>query len=370
MSEERMHLENDHYDPFYASQHVARYEILRTFCEGKIVLDVACGEGYGSALLSKWGAKEVIGVDVSDDAVDTANKLFASDNVSFIKHDAHSVDQLLKSRKFDIIACFETIEHLRDPGTFLRAIKSILAKKGIIVISCPNEKNEFSTENDNPFHLAAYSFKEFQSLTEDVLGKANGWLLGTPAQGMINVSVDDELALNTNAKLLDIIQAADTPSSSVISPASHVSPSQQSCFYYVGLWGAEPSTSSVISPLSYPAFISPWAKIEHLEKTLSNKAEVIQTLNMRLNEVRSESSTYKTKVLRLANELNYEKLQSGTRFQSETISEQIQQLNAELHMYRRSKFVRVGRYVNRLYTVPVIGHALRLIRKVANAVIR
>lgn len=370
MSEERMHLEDAHYDPFYASQHVVRYEILRPFCEGKVILDVACGEGYGSALLSRWGAKEVVGVDVSAEAITNASKLFASETVSFIKHDAHLVDELLKPKQFDIVACFETIEHLKDPAKFLYAIKKLLNKKGIIVISCPNEKNDFSSENDNPYHLAAYSFQEFQSLTEKILGKASGWLFGTPAQGMINFSFNDSLALKTDAKLLDITEAADIHSSSFIAPASHISPSEQNCLYFVGMWGATPQRSSIVSPVSYPAFISPWVKIEHLEKTLAARTEAVETLSQRLNQVRSEASTYKAKVLRLAKELNFEKVQSGIRFSASTPTEQIQQLTAELEVYRRSKFVRAGRLVNRLYSVPIIGHALRLVRKISNIFIR
>lgn len=370
MSEERMHLESTHYDPFYASQHVARYEILRPFCEGKVVLDVACGEGYGSALLSKWGAKEVVGIDVSDDAINNARRMFAYENVSFIKHDAHLVDQLLIPKKFDIVVCLETIEHLSDPTAFLNAIKRLLSSKGMIVISCPNEKNEFSADNKNPFHLAAYTFEEFQALTEGVLGRASGWLFGTPAQGMVNISIDDGKSLSTDAKLTDIVDASTIQSSSIIPPAPHVSPSLENCLYFVGLWEVEAQNSSALSPLSYPSFVSPWKKIEQLEKSLSDKSDALATLSRRLNEVRSEASNYKTKVLRLANELKAERLHSKVRITSTALTEQIQQLTDEVEIYRRSRFVRIGRYVNRLYSVPVIGHALKIARKLASIFIR
>ncbi|MEL4377915.1 class I SAM-dependent methyltransferase [Brucella cytisi] len=370
MSEERMHLESDHYDPFYASQHVGRYEILRSICADKVVLDIACGEGYGSALLSKWGAKEVVGVDVSDDAINNANKLFANDKVNFYKYDAHQVDKLLNGKKFDMVACFETIEHLREPVIFLKAIKKLLNKGAIIVISCPNEKNDFSNENDNPFHLGVYTFDEFKSLTEGVLGKANGWLFGTPTQGIVNVPVNDGVSLKEDARLLDILNASEVSTASVIPPASHVAPSQANCFYFVGLWGVDVKTTSVISTLSYPSFLSPWKKIEFLEQSLASKAEVIETLNNRLNELRSETSLYKTKVSKLARELNAEKLYRVTRDSGQSGVEAIQQLNAEVEMYRHSKFVRLGRKINRLYEMPGIGHALRAARKVANIFFR
>ncbi|MFD2651100.1 class I SAM-dependent methyltransferase [Brucella rhizosphaerae] len=370
MSEERMHLESDHYDPFYASQHVGRYEILRSICTDKVVLDIACGEGYGSALLSKWGAKEVVGVDVSEEAINNAIKLFASDTVNFHQYDAHQADKLLKRKKFDLVACFETIEHLQEPVTFLKAIKKLLNKGAIIAISCPNEKNDFSIQNDNPFHLGVYTLDEFKSLTEGVLGKASGWLFGTPTQGMINVPVNDKLSLKENARLLDILDASEVSSASVIPPASHVAPSETNCFYFVGLWGVDAKTTSVISTLSYPSFISPWKKIEFLEQSLASKFEVVETLNKRLNELRSETSLYKTKVSKLARELNAERLFSGNRDSGQSAVDAIQQLKAEVEMYRQSKFVRVGRKINRLYELPGIGHALRAARKVANVLIR
>ncbi|MBJ6132071.1 methyltransferase domain-containing protein [Ochrobactrum sp. Q0168] len=370
MSEERMHLESDHYDPFYASQHVGRYEILRSICAGKVVLDIACGEGYGSALLSKWGAKEVVGVDVSNEAINNASKLFATDTVKFHTYDAHQVDTLLKEKKFDVVACFETIEHLQEPLTFLKAIKKLLNKAAVVAISCPNEKNDFSSDNDNPFHLGAYTFDEFKALTEGVLGKANGWLFGTPTQGMINIPVHDALSLKDNARLLDILDASPVSSASVIPPAAHVAPSQANCFYFVGLWGVDPKTTSVISTLSYPSFISPWKKIEFLEESLTSKSEAIETLNKRLNELRSEASLYKTKILKLARELDAELLYSGNHDAGQSAVEAIQGLKAEVEMYRRSKFVRMGRKINRIYDVPGIGHALRAARKVATIFMR
>ncbi|MEN5277297.1 class I SAM-dependent methyltransferase [Brucella sp. TWI432] len=368
MTEERMHLDSESYDPFYASQHLGRYEVLRSLCKGKVVLDIACGEGYGSSLLSKWGAKEVIGVDVSDEAIDTANKLFANETVEFHKYDAHHIDKLLQQKKVDVVACFETIEHLRNPAKFLNSIKKLLSKRSIVAISCPNEKNDFSS--DNPFHLGTYSFAEFKSLTESVLGEAHGWLLGTPAQGIITIPKDDEFSLRKDARLLDVLDASEVQSTSIIPPAPHVAPSLTDCFYFVGLWGTEPEKTAVLSPLSYPAFISPWKKIEFLEHSLALKIEETENLNKRLNEIRSEVSIYRTKINKLARDLDAEKLHSGKSGTRQTGMKTIQELVEEVEMYRRSKFVRLGRKINKLYGVPVIGHALRVARKLTRILIR
>src|SRR5687768_15184340 len=63
-------------------EHWHRYLFAAGFVAGKAVLDVACGEGYGSDLLARTAAR-VVGVDVAADAVDHAARLYRRDNLSF-----------------------------------------------------------------------------------------------------------------------------------------------------------------------------------------------------------------------------------------------------------------------------------------------
>ncbi|MBB2970320.1 class I SAM-dependent methyltransferase [Mesorhizobium sp. RMAD-H1] len=382
MAEERMHLEAQYYDAFYAAQHVGRYQILKDYCRGKTVLDIACGEGYGSALLAEWGASNITGIDVSSEAISEAKRLFERENIQFHQGDAHTVDAFLKGKKFDVIACFETIEHLADATKFLKAIKSLAKRDGLIVISCPNEKNDFSNPEENPFHVAAYTLGEFRRLTEDILGPAKNWILGTPQQGIVNFDINDAVASNRDAKLIEIVTPSDISSTSLIAPMPAVAADPSSCLYFVGVWGKSVGASAVVSPWCYPAFVSPWQKIEHLERTLDEKDVVIDTLNKRLAVERKELGAYRSRLVKLSNEketltkrLAVEgKELSAYRSRLIELSKEMDATRAsflaELEMYRRSKSLRMIRRLSRAYDIPVVGRVLRLARRIVARVVR
>lgn len=85
---------------------------------------MASGEGYGSYLLKKWGAKKVIGIDVDEETVKTADSIFTSEGVEFQCHTAEKLP--FPDYYFDMIVSFETIEHLEHPEKFLKEVKRTL----------------------------------------------------------------------------------------------------------------------------------------------------------------------------------------------------------------------------------------------------
>jgi 2-polyprenyl-3-methyl-5-hydroxy-6-metoxy-1,4-benzoquinol methylase len=89
-------------------EHLHRYFFAREFCRDKDVLDVAAGEGYGSAYLGQI-ARSVVGVELSAKAVEHANASYKRDNVSFHQGDARHLT--LPDASFDVVTSFETIEH-------------------------------------------------------------------------------------------------------------------------------------------------------------------------------------------------------------------------------------------------------------------
>src|SRR5438128_2065302 len=164
------------YNATEAAIHMARYQLAAPYCQGKRVLDVACGEGYGAYALRQFGAASVEAVDNSPQAIANAEALFATSAVRFHLHDAASVDQLFPESRFDVIVCLETIEHLKAPERFLRAIKSLAAQDAVIIITCPNDHWYYATdEQSNPFHVRKYSFEAFRELTTAVLGNSSAW---------------------------------------------------------------------------------------------------------------------------------------------------------------------------------------------------
>ncbi len=141
-------------------EHLHRYCFARLFCRGKDVVDVAAGEGYGSALLAQV-ANRVTGVEMAADAVGHAISAYGRDNLSFIRGDARHLP--LQSNVADVVVSFETIEHLYEQQLFLTEIRRILRPGGVLVISSPDsEVYSYTGSPVNPFHLRELTRDEFK----------------------------------------------------------------------------------------------------------------------------------------------------------------------------------------------------------------
>ena len=147
-------------------EHMQRYI---SFCElvvGKDVLDAACGEGYGSKILSET-AKTVIGLDISEDTIIRANKNYAekTDNLSYVCGSIAKMDMIPDHSK-DVVISFETIEHVPEDvqNAFLNEIKRILRKGGLLVMSTPNKRIYSDLYHQkNHFHIKEFYQEEFVS---------------------------------------------------------------------------------------------------------------------------------------------------------------------------------------------------------------
>lgn len=156
-----------HGDPTTWIQHLARYVFAVKLAVNKDVLDVACGTGYGTSILSSV-AKKVVGVDISREAVSWAkrnNTFYCS--CTFINKDIENKSIL---SEYDLIVSFETIEHLRDPKNFLRKISlNNLRENGELIFSVPLE------DPPNRFHKQRYDWGSIVQLTEASLGRNITW---------------------------------------------------------------------------------------------------------------------------------------------------------------------------------------------------
>lgn len=118
-------------------EHLHRYAWASDVVAGKDVLDIACGEGYGSAMLAAK-AKSVIGIDVSDEAVAHATRTYVAGNLRFAAGDAADIP--LPDDCVDVVVSFETIEHLERQDEMLSQVRRVLRADGVLVISSPNRK--------------------------------------------------------------------------------------------------------------------------------------------------------------------------------------------------------------------------------------
>ena len=133
-------------------EHWHRYHFARRWVEAKQVLDVACGEGYGTALLARSAAR-VQGVDISRQAIEHARRAYAGlANVEF--HCAPCTQLPLADASVDIAVSFETLEHIAGQAQFMDELARVLKPDGVLVLSCPN-KLEYSDKRNfaNEFHV-------------------------------------------------------------------------------------------------------------------------------------------------------------------------------------------------------------------------
>jgi SAM-dependent methyltransferase len=140
-------------------EHVYRYAYASRFVNGKRVLDIACGEGYGAAALQKAGATQVIGVDISEAACVHARRKYGID-----ARPGTAENIPLAARSVDVIVSFETIEHVPDPQRFLDECVRILVPGGRLIISTPN-KGVYNRDDQwrNPHHCSEMTEVEFSS---------------------------------------------------------------------------------------------------------------------------------------------------------------------------------------------------------------
>lgn len=249
------------YDGLEAAIHIARYSFARPYCANKRVLDIACGEGYGSHLLARWGAAEVVGVDVSPEALQSANAHFSGEHVRFVQSEGESLLDKFEPESFDLIVSFETIEHVSDPVKFLNNLKRLVKSGGFIAISCPNDWWYFPTEEEkNPFHLRKYHFDEFKSQTEGVLGEARGWFLGGPATGFLNVGYGRYPSDEAGRGQLQMLNTVPITAGFMVPADRDAGPQPANASYFLGLWGdGDPaeegvSAGAAILPLSMDSF--------------------------------------------------------------------------------------------------------------------
>ncbi len=144
-------------------EHLHRYAFASQFVNGKCVLDLACGEGYGSYLLSK-NANYVIGIEIDEVAVRHARHKYTTQHLEFIRGSILEIP-IKSGKKFDVVVCFEVIEHLEEHEKLLFEVKRLLNENGLFIVSSPNKKVYSDDRNFiNRFHKKELYFNDFKQL--------------------------------------------------------------------------------------------------------------------------------------------------------------------------------------------------------------
>jgi SAM-dependent methyltransferase len=158
---------------YWYRRHLAVYEWVAARCAGLDVVDMACGEGYGSGVLATRAA-HVTGVDANPEAFEHARARYGRPGVEFVRDLVDSY-----SEPCDAVVFLQTIEHVEDDAGVLRHFKSMLRPGGVAFVSTPNLLTlapPGAEKSDNPWHLREYRPEEFRALCESVFDRVE--LLG------------------------------------------------------------------------------------------------------------------------------------------------------------------------------------------------
>ncbi|ANF98443.1 class I SAM-dependent methyltransferase [Paenibacillus bovis] len=143
-------------------EHKQRYHAILDFVKNKKVLDAACGEGYGTNLISQY-ATHVTGIDISEDSIRWASGTYRSDNTEFIVSDIQTLP--LPDHSVDVVVSFETIEHVDSAAQerFLHEIKRVLTPGGMLIMSTPDKRLYSDIVGfTNHFHIREFYYSEFE----------------------------------------------------------------------------------------------------------------------------------------------------------------------------------------------------------------
>jgi 2-polyprenyl-3-methyl-5-hydroxy-6-metoxy-1,4-benzoquinol methylase len=148
---------------YWFRRHLAVYEWIASRVAGGRVLDMACGEGYGSDRLARRAAW-VVGVDANPDAFEHARLRYRRPGLIF---ERGMVETFGSESEFDAVVFLQTIEHVFDPVAVLQHFRSILRPGGVAYVSTPNVLTlapPGAAKSDNPWHLKEYRSAEFAAV--------------------------------------------------------------------------------------------------------------------------------------------------------------------------------------------------------------
>ena len=167
-------------------EHLHRYFFAADLVKGKRVLDLGSGEGYGSAILAEAGAASVLGIDIDAASVAYAQTAYTLGNLAFRVGAAPRFPDL-PAGAFDIVVCFEVIEHLEAQEETVEEIRRLLAPGGLVLMSTP-DREIYSEAHDysNPYHVKEMNRDEFVALLKGRFAEVALWGQNVSAGSFLN----------------------------------------------------------------------------------------------------------------------------------------------------------------------------------------
>jgi 2-polyprenyl-3-methyl-5-hydroxy-6-metoxy-1,4-benzoquinol methylase len=149
---------------YWFRRHLVVYDWIAARVAGRRVIDMACGEGYGSNALAERAAS-VVGVDANPEAHEHARRRYRRANLRYARDLIETF-----SEPADAVVFLQTIEHLQDPGAALEHFRGLVGAGGVVYLSTPNVLTlapKGALRSDNPWHVHEYRAREFEALCRE-----------------------------------------------------------------------------------------------------------------------------------------------------------------------------------------------------------
>jgi ubiquinone/menaquinone biosynthesis C-methylase UbiE len=188
-------------------EHYHRYCLARDICAGLDVIDVASGEGYGSAIIAGT-ARHVVGIELDAGSIAHATESYKLANLRFLQGNALAMP--LPDACADALVSFETLEHLRDHETFMREVLRVLRPGGLVLISTP-DRIIYSAPGEpiNPYHLRELTPPEFEQLLSSHFRNRHVWLQRAMVGSLLVPDTGKAHGWRSFERRADLIEASD-----------------------------------------------------------------------------------------------------------------------------------------------------------------
>jgi len=146
---------------YWFRRHLAVYDWIAARVGGLRVIDMACGEGYGSDVLARTAAS-VVGVDANPEAFEHARLRYRRENLRFERDMVSRFGEAC-----DVVVFLQTIEHVEDPDDVLEHFKALIGVRGVVYLSTPNVLTlapSGAPRSGNPWHVHEYRATEIRAL--------------------------------------------------------------------------------------------------------------------------------------------------------------------------------------------------------------
>jgi len=261
--------------PEISYEHWHRYLYATQFVEDKVVLDIACGEGYGSDLLAKT-ARKVVGVDIDKKTIGHAKNTYKKANLEFLEGSVAEIPVKGKAF-FDVIVSFETIEHVEKDKQkkFLDEIKRLLKESGVLIISTPNKLTYSDVSGfKNEFHVKEFYLDEYLKFLKQYF--RNVKILGQKIYASSNIWNPENEGNKFNEFILEYTKSGFRPSNN-----------SKNLSYVIALCSSKilpVSESSILTDLSNKMFVMKDEYAKSLKDIVEEKDVYTESLQKAIKE--------------------------------------------------------------------------------------